>query len=361
MGQLVSKVVSVDEMRALLTQTPLASNSAPPPSKPSPFRYLLGIDAGGSKTQVVLWQWEQAQSLARNQASENERLHSAVWQETFPGINLDSVDAYTANQRIASLLERAGDQVRLSTARFLEQSRLIMGMAGLDTENDQRRAELWLRTALLQLGVHEPQFVLVPDIELALWSATQTGEGIVIIAGTGSNCYGRNKQGVVAKTGGLSHYFSDEGGGFMLGWQAFHEIAKMYDGRRASTALLGQVLAAFNVADFPSLKNMVVNDPDMKRVVAKAAPVVQGLAAQGESVSLRLVQQATADLAEMVLTVWEKLGADLELPVYLVGGLFKDEFYCHQLIERLHQQGLRCQLRGVRHPVVGAVQVANRL
>lgn len=318
-------------------------------------KYLLGIDAGGSKTQVALWTWEQVIRLRQNWASESECLQSAVWQEKFPGINLDSVDAFTANQRIASLLEAVSYKTRLSTQSFLEKTKIIMGMAGLDTVNDQRRADLWLRTAMLQLGVVEPDFTLVPDVELALWSAESTGVGIVLIAGTGSNCYGRTSVGKTAKTGGLSHYFSDEGGGFMLGWQALHAIAKMYDGRRSSTALLGQILASYNAPDFPSLKNMVVNDPDMKRTVAKAAPVVQALAAQGEEVSLRLVQQATRDLSEMVMTVWQKLDSDPAIKVYLVGGLFRDDFYCNQLVEQLYQQGLQCQLRNVEAPVVGAL------
>ena len=200
---------------------------------------------------------------------------------------------------------------------------------------------------------------MLPDIELALWSASRNGVGIVLIAGTGSNCFGRNTQGQTAKTGGLSHYFSDEGGGFMLGWQALHEIAKMYDGRRPSTALLGQVLAAYNASDFPTLKSTVVNDPDMKRTVAKAAPVVQALAAQGEEVSRRLVDQATRDLAEMVMTVWSKLSSDPELPVYLVGGLFRDQFYCQLLMEQLQQQGLQCHIRGIKNPVVGAIQISQ--
>lgn len=324
-----------------------------------PTRWLLGIDAGGTKTHLVLWTQEQAQALQRNQAAESERLQSALWHDTFPGLNLDSVDAFTANQRIVSMLERASYETRQSTLRFLQQTQIIMGMAGLDTEHDLRRADLWLRTALLQLGVTAPQMQLLPDIELALWSASQNGQGIVLIAGTGSNCYGRNAQGNTAKTGGLSHYFSDEGGGFMLGWQALHEIAKMYDGRHASTALLGQVLAAYNAPDFPTLKNMVVNDPDMKRTVAKAAPVVQALAAQGESVSSGLVQAAVHDLTEMVMTVWQRLDYDPHIQVYLVGGLFQDQFYTQQLVVALQQQGLTCQLRTVEHPVVGAIQIGR--
>jgi len=319
-------------------------------------KYLIGIDAGGSKTKVVVWKSEIVTQLRNNRASEKEMLQSAFWQDNFPGINLDAIDTHDAQQRLLSMLETASYACQMSTWQLAQESQVIMGMAGLDTLADRRRAELWLQTVLLQLGVTQANFILLPDVELALWSAHPQGIGIVLIAGTGSNCYGRNSRGENAKTGGLSHYFSDEGSGFMLGWEAFHAMAKMYDGRFESTALLGQVLAAYNVADFPSLKSKMVSSTDPKKFIAQAAPVVQALAAQGEPVSRAIVEQATQDLFEMVETVWQKL-AQPNLEIFLVGGVFKDSFYQQLLMIKLQGKGLRAQFRWIENPVVGAVQV----
>jgi N-acetylglucosamine kinase-like BadF-type ATPase len=323
-------------------------------------QFVLGVDAGGTKTQVVLWRQAVAEKLYEYQVSESDIMQSALWQDKFPGINLDAIDTHTAYQRIASILEQASYKARMTTARFCETTQVIIGMAGLDTPQDQRRAGLWLQTSWLQLGVKSNLPLLIPDIELALWSANRQGVGIVLIAGTGSNCYGRNYKGEVAKTGGMSHYFSDEGSGFMLGWKALHEVAKMYDGRRETTALLGQVLAAYNVADFASLKNAVINSTDRKKTVAIAAPVVQALAMQGEPGAVALVDSAIADLAEMVETVWKKLDSQT-LPVFLVGSLFKDEAYRQRLVLRLQELGIPSQYRWIEAPVIGAIQVAERL
>ncbi len=322
-------------------------------------KYLIGIDAGGSKTKMVIWKTEIAAQLRQNHASEKEMLQSAVWQDTFPGINLDAIDTHDAQTRLLSMLERASYACQSSTWQFVQDCGVIMGMAGLDTQADRQRAELWLQTVLLQLGVEQANFMLLPDVELALWSAHPQGVGVVLIAGTGSNCYGRNTQGETAKTGGLSHYFSDEGSGFMLGWEAFHAIAKMYDGRLEATALLGQVLAAYNVADFPSLKNKMVSTSDPKKFIAQAAPVVQALAAQGEPVSRVIVEQATQDLFEMVETVWQQL-TQSDLEIFLVGSVFKDQFYQQLLMIKLQGKGLRAQFRWIENPVVGAVQVSGQ-
>ena len=319
-------------------------------------RFLIGIDAGGSKTKVAVWKTEIVSQLHQNHASEKEILQSASWQDTFPGINLDAIDTHDAQQRLLSILETASYSCQSSTYQFVQDSQVIMGMAGLDTQADRRRAELWLQTVMLQLGITQPNFILIPDVELALWSANPQGVGVVLIAGTGSNCYGRNSKGESAKTGGLSHYFSDEGSGFMLGWEALHALAKMYDGRIETTALLGQVLAAYNVADFPSLKSKMVTTTDPKKFIAQAAPVVQALAAQGEPISRSIVEQQSQELFDMVATVWQKL-AESTLEIFLVGGVFKDPFYQQLLMIKLQGKGLRAQFRWIESPVVGAVQI----
>ena len=116
---------------------------------------MLGIDAGGSKTQVGLWRWEQALELHRHYASENESLQSAMWRSLFKVLILirSTLSPLTSGLPVAGT---SSYQTQLSTARFLEETQVIMGMAGLDTANDFRRAELWLQTALLQLGVTAP-------------------------------------------------------------------------------------------------------------------------------------------------------------------------------------------------------------
>lgn len=319
--------------------------------------FLLGIDAGGSKTQVAIWTRGTVKQLRQHQASPNEMLLSARWQEKFPGLNLDTIDVITANQRMASLLEQVSYITGLSTAAMLRRTDIVMGMAGLDTAEDLRQAQFWMKTLLLQFGVDEQDahLSLIPDVELALWAASPQGEGVVLIAGTGSNCYARNADRKTAKAGGMSEYFSDEGSGFMLGWEALHTVGKMHDGRLERTALYGQILAAYQAMNFAQLKNKIVSDPSYKHAIAQAAPVVQALAKQGEANASRIVAQAVEELSAMVSAVTAQVSFANTPPVFLVGGTLQDQFYRQQLVDKLYQQGVEPQIRLISQPVVGAI------
>jgi N-acetylglucosamine kinase-like BadF-type ATPase len=146
---------------------------------------------------------------------------------------------------------------------------------------------------------HHGPWHLLSDVELALSSVDVHGAGIVLIAGTGSNCFGRTSDGRSAKAGGLSHFFSDEGSGFALGWAALHLMGKMYDGRQEKTALWSALLAQYGISTFPELKQLITQATDYKSFVAKAAPVVQEQAALGDVDCRALVHSQLDELALM--------------------------------------------------------------
>lgn len=326
-------------------ETPSANN----------WQYLLGIDSGGTKSQVVLWKRSVLEQLPRTALAEQSLLSSALYNERFQGINLDVIDEYTASQRLFGMLEAVANSLKLPTEIFLQQTKVVMGLAGVDTPADEDRAKLWFRSVLFQFGLLDTDFTLLPDVELALWAASSQGVGVVLIAGTGSNCFGMDAAGNRAKTGGMSHFFSDEGGGFMLGWEALHILNKMHDGRLPQTELYDAILEAYGASSFAVLKSLVVSSPDYKHMVGQATPVVQKFAREGEPNCVAIVQQAIADLKLMVETVVNQLDATTELSVYLVGSLFKDDFYRQQLVTQLYAEGIRSQPMRIESPVAGVV------
>jgi N-acetylglucosamine kinase-like BadF-type ATPase len=304
-------------------------------------RFILGVDAGGSKCHGALWETANA-----------GQLDQAGWNTKTDGINLDVIPAELATERLKTLISQAAHQVQLSTADLLAQTYMVIGMAGLDTNRDMAAAQQWLTISLAPLG-QPARYVLLTDVELALWSAHPQGEGILLIAGTGSNCFGRASDARTAKTGGLSHFFSDEGGGFDLGWQALHLLGKMYDGRLAKTALWDAIFQQYQVPGFAELKQLVTHAADYKQIVAKAAPVVQALATQGDHDCKQLVERGVAELTAMADGVARQLQTHL-LPVYLVGGLFADEYYRQQLLTRLETVSLHGEAKPISAPVTGA-------
>jgi N-acetylglucosamine kinase-like BadF-type ATPase len=321
----------------------------------SNWQYLLGIDSGGTKSQLVIWKRAQLEQTPRGLFGEQQLLALALYNERFQGINLDVIDEYTASQRLFGMLESAANALRLPTEAFLQQTKIVMGLAGLDTPADEERAKLWFRSVLFQFGLLNCDFTLLPDVELALWAASPSGVGVVLIAGTGSNCFGMDAAGNRAKTGGMSHFLSDEGGGFMLGWEALHVLTKMHDGRIPQTELYDALLEAYAASSFAALKTLIVGATDYKHLVGQAGPVVQRFAKEGEQSCVEIVQRAVADLRRMAETVVSQLDPSPDLSVYLVGSLFRDDFYRQLLISQLYSEGIRSQPMRIEAPVVGVV------
>ncbi|MCD8506926.1 hypothetical protein LRY58_01310, partial [Candidatus Woesebacteria bacterium] len=209
------------------------------------FTYLIGIDSGGTKSELMVWR--KADLAPENQVSDEQLVAQAVATVRHDGMNLDGISDQEATSRLLFMLEEAARTLEMSVSELAKQSFLVLGMAGLDTDLDTDNAERWITQSLTQHDLNL-SYALISDVELGLWAGTRTGQGIVLIAGTGSNCFGRNSQGEIRKAGGLSHFFSDEGGGFMLGWEALHFVGKMFDGREAKTPLYEIVLDELGVS-----------------------------------------------------------------------------------------------------------------
>lgn len=308
---------------------------------------ILGIDSGATKSHVVLWDETQAATF---------QLEPSLLNTKHPGLNLDVIDEAEATKRLQAMIEEAARVVEQDVPGFLRVTKVVLGLAGLDTDLDRENARRWLDQAM-KSWLPEANYVLLSDVELGLWSAAPDGVGVLLIAGTGSNCFGRDATGKTAKAGGLSHFFSDEGSGFMLGWNALHRLAQMYDGRSPQGPLFSAVLQEYGLADFPSLKRKIVQSTDYKHEVAKAAPAVQALAAIGDPESLAMIETEIAQLVLMVQTVYKQVRGDTPLPVFLVGGLFQHELYRAKLVKALGEVGITPEIKHIEYPVIGALRI----
>ncbi|MCD8484124.1 hypothetical protein LRY60_00705 [Candidatus Woesebacteria bacterium] len=169
------------------------------------FTYLIGIDSGGTKSELMVWR--KADLAPENQVSDEQLVAQAVATVRHDGMNLDGISDQEATSRLLFMLEEAARTLEMSVSELAKQSFLVLGMAGLDTDLDTDNAERWITQSLTQHDLNL-SYALISDVELGLWAGTRTGQGIVLIAGTGSNCFGRNSQGEIRKAGGTLAFFS---------------------------------------------------------------------------------------------------------------------------------------------------------
>ena len=263
-------------------------------------RYVLGIDGGGTKTQALIV---------------DEEGYVQGWGIGGPS-NYDDVGMEKAKAGVGEAVHMARQRASLPGTPF---DSVFLGMAGVVSEKDRAV----IHTIAQQLNLAGDQNIDVDhDCRIALAGGLSGRPGIVLIAGTGSSCYGQNTAGESWLAGGWGHLISDEGSGYWLGIQAMRCATASHDGRRHSI-LKELVQDHLQLTEMRDIMHRLYVMGMSRAEVASLAPLVIRAAREGDQVALDLLDQGASDLAEIVNAVAVKLhfaGQDCELA--LVGGLF---------------------------------------
>ncbi len=187
-----------------------------------------------------------------------------------------------------------------------------------------RRADLRerMRETLTGLGIRSLE--VVTDADIALYGATNGAPGLVLIAGTGSICCGRNARGKRVCAGGWGPLAGDEGGGTWLARRALQAVAQATDGRGPATSLCRAACAYFNVAA-PDDLSLAIYAPNMTndRIAGFGRNVIEEARA-GDDVASTIITDAGRELGNAAIAVIRKLNMERErFQVAYVGGVFR--------------------------------------
>jgi N-acetylglucosamine kinase len=292
--------------------------------------YVLGIDAGGTKTVGLL-------------ADETGRI---VGEARGTGANLQTHGELEVEKVFDGILEAVGSRERIAA--------VCLGIAGVDRPHDEEV----IRGILRRLGYRETARV-VNDAAIALVAGAEERVGIVILAGTGSIAYGADRAGHTARSGGYGFLLADEGSGYWLGHQALRATVRSADGRGPQSLLAGLVFEALGVRTVAEMVPLVYEKGLPKFRIASHAGLVQRASDQGDAVATALLEEAALELSLAARAVAERLSlGDGPYRVVLAGGVFKA---CSSLAARIDRcLGLpRAQLVPLRvEPAQGAVTLA---
>ena len=142
-----------------------------------------------------------------------------------PGANLAALGELEVEKVLHEVMEQALATADRSAAA------ICLGIAGVDRAEDAAI----IRGIMRRIGNKAPVLV-VNDALIALEAGAGDGPGIVVIAGTGSICYGRNERGQAARAGGWGYILADEGSGWWIGQRAMQAVMRQADGRGPATA-----------------------------------------------------------------------------------------------------------------------------
>jgi N-acetylglucosamine kinase-like BadF-type ATPase len=297
----------------------------------------LGVDGGGTKTHIVL-------------IDDSKNLVC----EGFSGVsNPLRVGVETAVANIIKALDATCDKAQLSRGDVISAT---LGLAGVRRADLRQRVHERFRNLL---GIKKIE--VVTDAEIALYGTTLGKAGVVVIAGTGSICYGKNENGKVATAGGWGPIAGDEGGGATIARRALQAIAKATDGRGKATKLSEAGIEYFRTST-PENLLIAIYAPQIDNTrIAGFARYVVDVAREGDRIAVEILKEAGFELGLSAYAVIKKLNLEKKkVPIGCVGSIFKaGKLLTDSLLETVHQIAPKAFLAEPKFsPAAAAAQMA---
>jgi N-acetylglucosamine kinase-like BadF-type ATPase len=149
-------------------------------------------------------------------------------------------------------------------------------------------------------------------------------DGISIVAGTGSICYGE-RNGKIARCGGWGELFSDEGSAYWIACRGLNLFSRMSDGRAVKGPLYEIVRERLKIKEDLDLCAHVFSRLEGDRArIAQLSKWVTQAAAAGDAQAMNIVGEAAQELALMVDATRRQLefGMTEAVAVSYSGGVF---------------------------------------
>ena len=295
--------------------------------------YALGIDGGGSRTRALLC----------------DTLGQIVGQGLGGGSNPRTSSVAECKAHLQEAIEQATQSIdysKILTAHF--------GIAG--TGDARTRAKVQAITKEL-LGEQTTR-TIGHDLEIALTGGLASNAGIVLVAGTGSACYGRTCDGRSTKCGDWGDLVDDVGSGSWIGLRALQICVRQTDGRLPESPLKKAVMDFLKIEHMDAFKTRIHDSGLSRSERAQLAPIILDLASKGDEVSLAIVAEGVDALSSCVFITSRQLG--IKSPtVLLAGGLLQHTYFSSSLEAELNTRIPSAIItQPILSPVAGAALMA---
>ncbi|GIO26509.1 N-acetylglucosamine kinase [Ornithinibacillus bavariensis] len=296
------------------------------------MNYVIGIDGGGTKTQVMLA--DQHGNILTN--------------EQYGSTNPNTV----SKQYLRELFQQMFQDIQEKIPNSLEQvSSVFAGISGAGSAD----SAFYLRELIEGSFPNAPIVRVEPDALNALYSGTFGGPGIVQICGTGSITYGINQHQVQDRVGGWGYLLGDEGSGYDVGRKGIMAALQYEDGRGPKTILLDLLHEHFGAKTGRQLIDKVYQSESPKLTISPVSPLVFQAFEQGDQVAATILHQVADEIYHSLKTLADRLfSTEDSIPIILCGGLFQNSSILSDLLVEKCQRNFSFLLPDVP-PVVGSL------
>jgi len=295
--------------------------------------FFLGVDIGGTKSHALI---SDDKGNALGFGAFGPGNHEEVGYE---GLR---IALQTVTEKALAMAGLMKDQI--SAAGF--------GVAGYDWPSERQLT----MDAIDSIGLLAP-VEAVNDTIVGLLAGASRGWGIAVVAGTGTNAWGWDKDHRVGRVTGVG--YGEHGGAGSLVYEALSAIAYEWTKRGPKTQLTDEFLQLTGAKDIPALlEGIEVGD---YTIGSDHAPLVFKVAIQGDPIALSIIQWAGNELGQTALAVIRQLNiAQQDFEVVLVGSVYEmGEMIIAPMQRVITSEAPKAELiRLSSPPVVGGVLLA---
>ena len=291
-------------------------------------KYYIGVDAGGTKTTACAF------------SSEGELLLTST--AGFGNVTLD-FDEGVANIKSAinEIVAELGNNYSL----------IVLGCAGIETGDNKSLVRF-------DLGEdYKDKVYVTNDAMLALYSALNGQDGILIIAGTGSIGYAKKADALI-RFGGWGHLINDDGSGYTIAMKAIRYITYSFDTNNSESPLKKAIFNKLNITELKELIDFTYKAT--KGEIASLVPTVELVALDGDAQAESILQWAGERLAYLAIGLCSQ--HNLATPKIAVSGSILKKI---PLVKKSFCDTLNCELDGYTlvdenfNPTMGGYYIAK--
>ncbi|HTW28771.1 MAG TPA: BadF/BadG/BcrA/BcrD ATPase family protein [Acetobacteraceae bacterium] len=285
---------------------------------------VLGLDAGGTKTLLVL----------------ADRAGAVVHHARAGGINPLTDPAWSAP--LEDLLHAVPDDAW---------ARVGFGVAGLPVHGELESISA-AQTELMARLAPFPH-LLRNDVHVACEAAFLGAPGALLLAGTGSMVWAADEAGRQLRVGGWGPWLGDEGSAFWIGREAAARLSWAIDGRLQDDGFAAPLATAIGLPS-EGRQNALLrwfHGAEARPRIASLAATVDALAVRGNATARALMHEAASLLAAHVEAAWRLAPGLRRRPWSMAGGVARSRIVREQISARLGS----APAEPVLPPVGGAV------
>lgn len=267
-------------------------------------KLILGVDGGATKTICAI-------------ANEDFQV---IGVGVAGPCNYNVVGVADARRNVEMAIQQAYSSIEDKELRDKIAEIGCFGIGGLTTQSDYE-----IISSQIVPFESAKNRVIVNDVIVAFYAATNGEPGIVVVAGTGSIAYGVNSRNESMISGGWGWLIGDEGSAFYIAKQALALAAKAYDGRGRKTALINMFVEEFKVKDFKEIVPKIYHEVKSTNI-ASLSRVVFSAAKRGDKVAIKILREASEELGRAAVAIAKRIFTKNErITIGVSGGVFRAE------------------------------------